>query len=77
MMRSYVGSAQKLPPGTPGIANPRSRIGLGALRTALRVAGNRPAKFIGAHLFSPPADQFDLPDYRHLETKFRLRERTT
>jgi 2-polyprenyl-6-methoxyphenol hydroxylase-like FAD-dependent oxidoreductase len=67
MMRPYVNQAQKLPPGVPRILNPRTRVGLGALRLGLRIASSRPAKRLGAQLFSPPAEQIDLPDYRHLE----------
>ena len=67
IMRPYVEQAQQLPPGTPRIANPRTRLGLSALRLALRLASSRPGKAIAAQLFSPPADKIQLPDYTHLE----------
>ena len=67
IMRPYVQQAQKLPPGVPRIANPRSRLGLAALRLALRIASSGPVKQLGNRLFSPPADKIDLPDYTHLE----------
>ncbi len=67
IMRPYVEQAQKLPPGVPRIANPRTRVGLAAFRSALRIASSRPAKLLGAQLFSPPADKIELPDYAHLE----------
>jgi len=67
IMRPYVAQAQKLPPGAPGILNPRTRAGLGALRLGLRLASSGPARKLGNRFFSPPADQIDLPDYRHLE----------
>jgi 2-polyprenyl-6-methoxyphenol hydroxylase-like FAD-dependent oxidoreductase len=63
IMRPYVDRAQKLPPGTPRIANPRTRVGIGAFRLGLRIASSRPAKMVGAKLFSPPADRIELPDY--------------
>ncbi|MBF4567902.1 FAD-dependent monooxygenase [Plantibacter sp. VKM Ac-2880] len=67
IMRPYVEQAQTLPPGTPQLANPTSKAGVTAFRTALRVAGSKPAKFVGAQLFSPPADTIGLPEYEHLE----------
>jgi 2-polyprenyl-6-methoxyphenol hydroxylase-like FAD-dependent oxidoreductase len=66
MMRPYVEQAQSLPPGTPQLANPTSKAGVAAFRTALRVAGSKPAKLVGAQLFSPPADKIELPEYEHL-----------
>jgi len=66
IMRPYVEQAQSLPPGTPQLANPTSKAGVAAFRTALRVAGSKPAKLVGAQLFSPPADKIDLPEYEHL-----------
>ena len=66
IMRPYVEQAQKLPPGVPRIANPRTRVGLAALGLALRVASSRPAKKLGGQLVSPPADTIELPDYEHL-----------
>ncbi|MGK9149326.1 FAD-dependent monooxygenase [Plantibacter flavus] len=66
IMRPYVEQAQSLPPGTPQLANPTSRAGVGAFRTVLRIAASKPAKRLGAQLFSPPADKIDLPEYEHL-----------
>ncbi|MCU1406967.1 MAG: FAD-binding monooxygenase [Glaciihabitans sp.] len=71
IMRPYVETAQQLPPGVPRVANPRSRIGLEAFRLGLRIAASRPAKKMGAQLFSPPADKIDLPNYGHLERAAR------
>ena len=67
IMRPYVGQAQKLPPGTPGIANPQTRAGIGALHAALGLMASRPLRALGSRLFSPPADKIELEDYRHLE----------
>ena len=66
ILRPYVDQAQKLPPGTPQVVHPRSTVGLGVLRTALKVAGSAPVKAVSGKLMSPPADKIELPDYRHL-----------
>jgi 2-polyprenyl-6-methoxyphenol hydroxylase-like FAD-dependent oxidoreductase len=66
IVRPYADKAQKLPPGAPRIATPRSRAGIAALRTGLRIAASRPAALaggIGGKIFSPPASQIDLPAY--------------
>ncbi|GAA3276916.1 FAD-dependent monooxygenase [Dactylosporangium vinaceum] len=62
-MRQYVTRAQKLPPGTPRIANPTTRAGVALLNTGLRLAASRPARALGARLFAPPADTLHLPEY--------------
>lgn len=61
-MRPYVENAQKLPPGTPRLAHPRTRMGITALQTALKVVGSAPARRLSG-FFSPPADKIDLPAY--------------
>ncbi|MFF4322930.1 FAD-dependent monooxygenase [Streptomyces sp. NPDC001568] len=66
VMRPYVDRAQKLPPGAPRIANPRSRAGLAAMNTVLRIAGSPAAVRLGglaSRFFTPPADAIDLPVY--------------
>jgi 2-polyprenyl-6-methoxyphenol hydroxylase-like FAD-dependent oxidoreductase len=66
LMRPYVDQAQKLPPGAPRIANPRSRAGVAVMNTVLRVAARLAAGRLGglsSALFSPPADAIDLPSY--------------
>ncbi|MFI5937619.1 FAD-dependent monooxygenase [Actinoplanes sp. NPDC051494] len=63
LLRPYVRKAQQLPPGAPRIANPRSALGVRALRTALRLAASRPARRLGDRLFTPPADAITLPEY--------------
>ena len=67
VMRPYVEQAQKLPPGVPWIAHPRTGAGIAAMRAALRLASSRVVRRAG-DLYSPPADRIDLPDYAHLET---------
>lgn len=66
-MRPYVERGQDLPPGTPQLANPRSRPGLALLRTVLRAAGTPPVRAAIGRLFAPPADEFALPDYPRLQ----------
>ncbi|MDT0349040.1 FAD-dependent monooxygenase [Pseudonocardia charpentierae] len=66
VVRPYVDQAQKLPPGTPRIANPRSRAGVGVMNTVLRIAASPAAERLGglrSKLFTPPADAIDLPTY--------------
>ncbi len=66
LMRPYVEQAQKLPPGTPRIAMPRSRAGLTVMNTVLRIAGSPAAARLGglaSRWFTPPADAIDLPTY--------------
>ncbi len=66
VMRPYVTQAQKLPPGTPRVANPRSRLGIAAFHTVLRVASHLPS-WVGAKVFSPPAEAIDLPTYERID----------
>ena len=63
LMRPYVKQAQKLPPGAPRIANPRTRTGIAVLNTAARIGSTRLVSSIAGKLFTPPADNIDLPDY--------------
>lgn len=65
-MRPSVRRAQRLPPGTPRLAHPRSRAGLAAFRTALRVAGSRPVRAVAARLPSSPSAPDVLPRYQAL-----------
>lgn len=66
-MRPMVRGAQKLPPGTPRLAHPNSRAGLTALRTALRVAGSRPARAVARRVPRPTATADGLPQYPVLD----------
>ncbi len=67
VMRPFVARAQALPPGVPLVANPTSRAGVQAFRLVLRLAASRAAAVARTRFFSPPADEFDLPEYAHLE----------
>ena len=61
VMRPFVTRAQKLPPGTPRIANPRTKAGIAVLHGAVRLAARLPK--LGLGFGSPPADAISLPDY--------------
>ncbi|MGI3784339.1 MAG: FAD-dependent monooxygenase, partial [Janthinobacterium lividum] len=63
LMRPYVQQAQKLPPGTPRIANPDTRVGIAAFNTVLRIGAIPAVGKLAGSLFTPPADHIDLPDY--------------
>ncbi len=66
VMRPYVDQAQKLPPGAPRIANPRSRAGVSVMNTVLRLAASPAVGRLGgvaSKLFTPPAEAIDLPTY--------------
>jgi 2-polyprenyl-6-methoxyphenol hydroxylase-like FAD-dependent oxidoreductase len=69
IMRPYVDQAQKLPPGTPRIANPTSRAGVALLQAAVRVAGTQVVRAAVSRMkrSHPSAQTFVLPDYAHLE----------
>lgn len=71
IMRPFADQAQKLPPGVPRIANPRTPTGLAVFHAALRLAATPPASRISGRLFTPPADRIDLPDYSHLDARQR------
>ena len=62
VLRPYVDQAQKLPPGTPRLANPKTRAGIVAFQTGLRVAGALPS-WVGEKVFAPSVDTFALKDY--------------
>lgn len=63
LMRPYVERAQKLPPGTPRVANPETRAGIAALNLVVRIGSTRVVSSLAGALFTPPADNIDLPDY--------------
>jgi 2-polyprenyl-6-methoxyphenol hydroxylase-like FAD-dependent oxidoreductase len=63
IMRPHVQKAQKLPPGTPRLANPRSRRGVRLLNAAARLAASPVASRIAGLLPSSNTSAIDLPDY--------------
>jgi 2-polyprenyl-6-methoxyphenol hydroxylase-like FAD-dependent oxidoreductase len=62
LMRPYVDLAQKLPPGVPWIAHPKSRLGVSLLRQVLRLASSPLWQRLGGP-FASSADEIELPDY--------------
>jgi 2-polyprenyl-6-methoxyphenol hydroxylase-like FAD-dependent oxidoreductase len=64
IMRPYVEQAQKLPPGTPRLANPRTRAGIAGFNTIVRVASTKLAQRVARKVFSPKAERIELPTYR-------------
>lgn len=63
VMRPVVRKAQKLPPGTPRVANPRSRTGVRLLNAAARLAATPAVGRVGGLLTPSSARAVDLPDY--------------
>ncbi|MHB9756859.1 FAD-dependent monooxygenase [Streptomyces sp. BYX5S] len=64
-MRPYVTKAQKLPPGVPRLAFPRTRTGVRALHTAIGLATTPLLQRLSrtSRFTSPPADNITLPDF--------------
>ncbi|KYF72010.1 FAD-dependent monooxygenase [Sorangium cellulosum] len=62
-LRPLVDMVQKLPPGVPWIAYPRSRPGISVLHRVVRLASSPLARRLGGRLGSSPADGIELPDY--------------
>ena len=65
-MRPHVRKAQKLPPGTPRIAHPRSRRGVRLLNGAARPAASPVAGRVAGRLSSLTVRPVDVPDYATL-----------
>lgn len=63
LMRPYVAQAQKLPPGVPWIAHPRTRRGISLLHTVLWLASSPLVRQRLGGLGSSSADKIALPDY--------------
>lgn len=61
-MRPMVQDAQDLPPGTPRLANPETRLGTALLRLGTKVAASRPVRSLAGRLTSGPDDERGLPD---------------
>ena len=63
-MRPYVDRAQKLPPGGPRLAHPRTKAGIGVLHAVARVLGSGPVQKLAVfdRLSRTSADDFALPD---------------
>ncbi len=62
LLRPYVALAQKLPPGVPWIAHPKSRLGVSLLHMVLRLASSPLLRRI-ERPFGSSANEIQLPDY--------------
>lgn len=67
IVRPYVEQAQKLPPGAPRLAHPRTAVGIRLFGLGLRAGSTRFAGKLGERFPASRADAIDLPDYAHLE----------
>ncbi|XXU75955.1 FAD-dependent monooxygenase [Sorangium sp. So ce1151] len=65
LMRPHVDRAQKLPPGVPWIAHPKSRLGISILHGVLRLAFSPLVRPREGWPGSSAADKIALPDYAH------------
>ncbi|WP_437654556.1 FAD-dependent monooxygenase [Sorangium sp. So ce1182] len=63
LMRPHVDRAQKLPPGVPWIAHPKSRLGISILHGVLRLAFSPLVRPREGWPGSSAADKIALPDY--------------
>lgn len=63
-MRPIVDEAQKLPPGTPDLFYPRTKIGVGAIRTVIRVASFGPLRKIASRMGHVARTKRQLPEIR-------------
>ncbi|WP_437714269.1 FAD-dependent monooxygenase [Sorangium sp. So ce448] len=63
LLRPYVDLAQKLPPGVPWIAHPRSRLGVSLLHRVLWLASTPLLQRREGWFGSSAADKIELPDY--------------
>jgi 2-polyprenyl-6-methoxyphenol hydroxylase-like FAD-dependent oxidoreductase len=62
-LRPYVAEAQRLPPGAPRLASPRSRAGIRMLNTVLRIAASPAVGRVAGRFSTPAAERFTLPEY--------------
>jgi 2-polyprenyl-6-methoxyphenol hydroxylase-like FAD-dependent oxidoreductase len=66
-LRPYVERAQRIAPGAPGLAHPRTRAGVTVFRRAAAVVGSRPFRALTGvlgSLGSPSAEDIELPPLR-------------
>jgi len=66
-MRPFVTKVQKLPPGVPWLAHPKSKFGVGLVNTVAAILGSKLIKTIGK-IFSAKEkyvtkEEIELPDY--------------
>lgn len=72
ILRPYAEAAQRLPPGAPRLAFPRTGAGVALFNAATSVAASRPVQRLLAALSGrsgPSRDGFDLPSYAEFEAR--------
>ena len=62
-LRPFVKRAQKLPPGGPKIANPKTAIGISVMGTVVKFVSESGLIKVIAKVAGPPADKVKLPAY--------------
>lgn len=62
-MRPFVEQAQKLPPGVPRVAHPKTAAGVAAFRGVLRLAGSKPVQAVTSRFLGADAATLELPNY--------------
>jgi 2-polyprenyl-6-methoxyphenol hydroxylase-like FAD-dependent oxidoreductase len=73
-LRPYVERAQRIAPGAPGLAHPRTRAGVTVLRRAAALVGSRPFRALTGvlgHLGSAPAEDIELLDQQAVPPRGR------
>lgn len=63
IIRSFVEEGQNIPKIVPRLLWPQTRLGLAAMRTAIRIAGNPLPKRLFANAFARDSNSIELPDY--------------
>lgn len=66
VLRPYVQKAQKLPPGGPRLAHPRTTTGVRIFNAIMTILLSKPLRSLAGKLSSPPADELALPAYPSL-----------
>ncbi len=69
LMRPYVTQTQRLPPGIPRLANPKTRLGIQVFHTLLSYATQPLVTRALGRVLRPPADKIRLPDYASLQQR--------
>lgn len=68
-MRPIVDDAQKLPPGTPGLFYPQTKMGVGTIRTVIRIASFGPLRKVASRMGHVARSKRQLPEIRLVQTK--------
>ncbi|MET0390257.1 MAG: FAD-dependent monooxygenase [Polyangiales bacterium] len=68
IVRPYVEKAQNLPSFIARIGQPQTRLGIALQRVVLAIGSHPKLDWLTGKLFSPPADNITLPDYRPATT---------